>query len=71
MLGTLSALVFGLGLCCTTLWTDLFVFGVVIGAVGLAGIAAAYPLYAALTRRQRARRAPEILRLSQELMNGR
>ena len=43
--GILSALVLGVGMCCTMVWGDtLFLPGVFIGIAGLAGIAAAYPL---------------------------
>lgn len=37
ILGTLSALVFGLGMSCTMVWTNLMVPGIVIGVIGIAG----------------------------------
>lgn len=68
-LGILSALVMGVGMCCTMVWGGaLFVPGIVIGLAGIAGMAAAYPLYTRMVRRKRAKLAPEILRLSDELM---
>ena len=42
--------------------------GIVIGVAGMAGTAAAYPLYMQITKRERERIAPEILRLTEELM---
>lgn len=67
--GILSALVLGVGMCCTMVWGDtLFLPGVFIGIAGLAGIAAAYPLYTHITRKRREARAPEILRLTSALL---
>ena len=66
--GILSTLVFGFGMCCTMVWADaLFLPGIVIGLIGLAGIAAAYPLYRYITKKRREQLAPEILRLTEEL----
>lgn len=68
IVGIISALIFGVGMCCTMVWTDLFIPGIVIGIIGLAGIVSAYPLYAHITKKQRAKVAPEIMRLTDELM---
>ena len=68
ILGIISTLLFGIGICCTMVWTERwFVFGTVIGIIGIAGIAAAYPLYVHITKRQREKLAPEIIRLTDEL----
>ncbi len=45
-----------------------FIPGIVIGLLGMVLIASAYPLFMAITKRERARIAPEILRLTEELM---
>ena len=67
--GILSTLLLGLGMSCTTVWQDtLFLPGIGIGILGLLGIAAAYPLYRNITRKRREKLAPEILRLTQELL---
>ena len=67
--GAISALVMGFGMCCTMVWSSaLFIPGIVIGIVGIAGICAAYPLYIHITKRRRSKIAPEIMRLSDELM---
>lgn len=67
--GVVGLLVFGLGMCCTTAWADtLFYIGIVIGIVGIVGMIAAYPVYVRMTKKRREKLAPEILRLSDELM---
>lgn len=68
IVGIISALIFGVGMCCTMVWTDLFIPGIVIGIIGLVGIVSAYPLYVHITKKQRAKVAPEIMRLTDELM---
>ncbi len=67
--GTLSTLVFGIGMCCTMVWTEAwFIPGIFIGLLGIAGISLAYPLYSRITKKEREKIAPEILRLADELM---
>lgn len=69
LVGTIGALILGVGMCCTMVWSDkLFVPGIFIGIVGIAGVIAAYPVYARMVKRRRAALAPEVLRLSEELM---
>lgn len=71
VLGILSALVLGTGMWCTMVWeSTLFVPGIFIGCIGLLGVSAAYPLFARITKQERARLAPEILRLTSNLLNG-
>ena len=70
-LGTLSTLVLGIGMCCTMIWDAiLFIPGILVGCIGIAGICAAYPVFDSITRKEKERLTPEILRLSGELMNG-
>ena len=67
--GSISTLILGVGMCCTMVWADtLFVPGIFIGLVGIAGVSLAYPLYARITRKEREKIAPEIMRLTDELM---
>lgn len=69
IVGVLSTLVLGTGLSCCLVWTDtLLIPGIVIGILGIAGIAAAYPLFDRITAKERQRLAPEILRLTEELL---
>ena len=65
--GVIGTLALGLGMCCTLDWTDLFAAGVVIGAIGIALIIAAYPLFVKITKRRREKLAPTILKMSEEL----
>lgn len=66
--GIISALVFGVGMCCTMVWEGLMVPGIIVGVVGIIGIVSAYPVYIYITRKQREKVAPEIIKLSDELM---
>lgn len=69
IVGIVGTLVMGFGMCCTMVWTEkLFAPGIIIGIVGLVCICAAYPLYIHITKRQRNKLAPEIMRLTDELM---
>lgn len=66
-LGTVSTLVFGIGLCLCLRWSA-YAPGIPVGLLGIAGMALACPVYRWVQRRRQAKVAPEILRLSQELM---
>lgn len=70
LLGILGAIVCGVGMCCTMLlgWEQYFILGIVIGVAGIIGVIAAYPIYNYMVKRKRAKLAPEIMRLSDELM---
>ena len=69
IVGVLGTLLLGIGMCCCLVWQSTwFIPGTVIGLIGIAVLAAAYPLYNRVTRKERERIAPEILRLTDELM---
>ena len=69
--GVAGCLLLGVGMCCTMVWMEsLFIPGVVIGVVGIAVVAAAYPLFNAITKKERERLAPQILKLTEELSKG-
>ena len=70
IVGILSALLLGVGMCCTMVpgWEAYFIPGVAVGVVGIIGVIAAYPIYTHMVKRKRAKLAPEILRLTDELM---
>jgi len=69
ILGILSSLVMGIGMSCCLVWAgSLFVPGIIIGLVGIGGVVLAYPVYTHITVKERQRLAPEILRLTDELM---
>ena len=67
--GIVSALILGIGMCCTMVWGGkLFIPGIIIGIIGIAGVSAAYPIYTSMVKKKRAELAPEIMRLTDELM---
>lgn len=69
IVGILSTLVLGFGMSCCMVWADkYFVLGVITGIVGLIGAGLAYPVYSRITKNERERLAPEILKLTEELM---
>ena len=66
--GILYSLILGLGMSCCIVWAgSLFLPGIVIGCIGLAGVAATYPIYNHIVKQDREKIAPEILRLTEEL----
>ncbi len=67
-IGVIGCLLLGVGMCCTMVWTgQWFIPGVILGLIGIAIIAAAYPLYTRITRKEREKIAPQILKLTEEL----
>ena len=69
IIGVISALILGIGMCCTMVWGgDLFIIGIIIGVFGMIGVICAYPVYSAITKARREKYAAEIIRLSNELM---
>lgn len=69
MVGITGSLVMGLGMCCCMVWGGVwFIPGILIGLAGIGGVAMAYPVYMRVTQKERERIAPEILRLTDELM---
>lgn len=66
--GVLGCLLLGIGMSCTMVWMEqLFILGIVVGAIGIAAIIAAYPIYNRITAKERERLAPQILKLTEEL----
>ncbi len=70
VIGVLGCLLLGVGMCCTMVWTqDWFIPGIVIGLLGILSVCLAYPLYIRITRKERQKLAPQILKLTEELSN--
>ena len=74
-IGVIGALILGTGmsLCMTELGALLdghlgMVIGILVGLVGLVMVALAYPVYNSVLKKERERIAPEILRLTDELL---
>ena len=76
VVGIIGTLVMGTGM--SLAMTDIgamlgnfaMLLGVLVGMIGMVLVALAYPLYQRVLNKQRAKIAPEILRLSDELMSG-
>ena len=74
VLGSVGALVMGTGMSLAMtdfgagLGKSAMAVGVAVGLAGMVLVALAYPLYNRILRRERTRIAPEILRLTDELM---
>ena len=72
--GIIGALIMGTGM--SLAMTDIgaalgslaMIFGIAVGLVGMVLVALAYPLYNQVLKKQREKIAPEILRLSDELL---
>ena len=69
IVGIIGTLLLGVGMCCTMVWSEnLFIPGIIVGVIGIACVIASYPIYNALTKKQREKIAPEIMRITDELM---
>lgn len=70
LVGIMGALLLGVGLCCVLVpkWQAFFVMGILLGLIGLGVMGLAYPTYQAVWKRAQAKTAPEILRLSDEIL---
>lgn len=77
VIGIIGSLVMGLGmsLAMTNLGEILglqgmtaMIIGIIIGIIGMVPVGLAYPVYSTLVKKERAKIAPEILRLTEELM---
>ena len=76
VIGIIGALILGTGM--SLAMTDIgsflgndtlaLIIGILIGVLGIISVALAYPIYNLITAKERKRIAPEILRLSEELM---
>ena len=74
--GTISALIMGSGM--SLVMTDIgeklglgdmMVPGIVIGVIGMGIVVVAYPVYTRILKKEREKIAPEILRLTEEIMH--
>lgn len=68
VVGVIGTLIMGGGMSCVMVGAEsLFVPGIVLGLVGIAVMAVAYPLYVKMTKKQKEKLAPQILALAEEL----
>lgn len=69
ILGVLGTFLLGIGMCCTIVWAEtLFIPGIAVGILGIVLIILANPVYQYITKIERAKIAPEIIRLTDELL---
>lgn len=69
IIGILGSLLLGLGMSCIMVWQGIwFIPGIIIGVIGMAIVAVTYPVYNIVTKREREKIAPEIIRLTEELI---
>ncbi|MBQ8494863.1 MAG: hypothetical protein IJ465_03815 [Clostridia bacterium] len=66
-LGIIGTLIMGTGMCCVLVWSQMLI-GIPVGLLGILGVVLAYPLYNRILKTERARIAPEVLRLTDELL---
>ena len=67
VLGIISALVLGAGMSLVMVFDEMLI-GIGVGSIGLVGVSLAYPIYARIIQKERKKVAPEIIRLTDELM---
>ncbi|MDE6189737.1 MAG: hypothetical protein K2G37_05580 [Clostridia bacterium] len=69
IVGIVGTLALGLGMTMILEW-GIMLWGVVVGVIGLALAAAAYPIYNAIFKRNKKKYADQIIRLSNEILNN-
>ncbi len=65
--GIIGSLILGVGMCCTMVWTDFFVLGIIVGIIGILVCGLAYPVYKRSLDQKRAVVGAQILKLSDEI----
>lgn len=59
-MGTLSALVLGVGMCCSMIWTNLMIIGIVVGILGIVGCVLTWMRFRKTCAAETARINPQI-----------
>ena len=67
VIGIISALILGAGMSLVMVFDEMLI-GIGVGIIGLVGVSLAYPIYARIIQKERKKVAPEIIRLTDELM---
>ena len=69
IIGIIGTLVMGTGMSMTMVGPNsLFFVGIVIGVMGMIVVSISYPLYKRITKKERAKIAPEIIALSEQIL---
>ena len=67
--GITGCLLLGIGMSCCLVWAGIyFLPGIILGLIGIAVLSLAYPIYCRVLKKERKKIAPEILRLTEELL---
>lgn len=69
IIGVLGSLVMGAGMSYIMVWDNMTI-GLVLGIPGLIMMILAFPIYKAITSRRKKKFAPQIMELSNEIING-
>lgn len=67
IVGLSGTLIMGGGMSLVMVWENMII-GIPLGIIGLALAGVAYPLYVRVTKKQREKLAPQIIKLTDELM---
>lgn len=68
IVGVIGTLIFGGGMSMVMVFTtSMFIPGIILGLIGMAGIAMALPVYRKVLREEREKAAPKVLELTEEL----
>ena len=69
ILGIAGTLIMGMGMSFALVWQNLlFIPGIIIGLIGIVLLSIAYPVYNKILKKEREKVAPEIIRLTDELL---
>lgn len=69
IIGTVGTITMGGGMSfCMVGPNEYFIPGVIVGIIGMIPVALAYPIYTHITKKEREKIAPEIIRLTDELI---
>lgn len=69
ILGLTGTLIMGTGMSFALVWQEMLLIpGIIIGIIGIALLSAAYPIHNFILKKEREKAAPEILRLTDELL---
>lgn len=67
--GIIGTLIMGGGMSLVMVWENM-IYGIPLGVAGLLLVGMAYPLYVRITKKQREKLAPQIIKLTDELMKN-
>lgn len=69
MIGIIGTLILGVGMAMSLEW-NIYIWGAVVGVIGIAVAATAYPVHRIMLKRGKIKYGQEIINLSNELLNA-